>query len=30
LLAAAGKGATVALFVQREGVRQFLALRLPR
>jgi serine protease Do len=30
LAAAAGNGATVALLVQREGVRQFLALRLPR
>jgi serine protease Do len=29
-LQAAGKGATVALLVQREGVRQFLPLRLPR
>jgi serine protease Do len=30
LVAAAGKGATVALLVQRDGVRQFLPLRLPR
>jgi serine protease Do len=30
LLERAGKGATVALLVQREGVRQFLPLRLPR
>ena len=30
LVVSAGKGATVALLVQREGVRQFLALRLPR
>ena len=29
-LAAAGKGATVALLVQRGGVRNFLAMRLPR
>jgi serine protease Do len=26
----AGRGATVALLVQREGIRQFLPLRLPR
>jgi serine protease Do len=30
LVERAGKGATVALLVQREGVRQFLPLRLPR
>jgi serine protease Do len=30
LLQAAGQGATVALLVQRDGVRQFLALRVPR
>jgi serine protease Do len=30
LVAAAGRGATVALLVQREGERQFLPLRLPR
>lgn len=30
LLAAAGKGATVALLVQRESNRQFLPLRVPR
>ena len=30
LLAAAGKGTTVALLVQREGNRQFLPLRVPR
>ena len=30
LLGAAGKGATVALLVQRDGNRQFLPLRLPR
>jgi serine protease Do len=30
LVAAAGKGATVALLVQRDGIRQFLPLRLPR
>jgi S1-C subfamily serine protease len=30
LIAAAGKGATVALLVQRDGSRQFLPLRLPR
>jgi serine protease Do len=30
LVAAAGKGASVALLVQREGVRQFVPLRLPR
>jgi serine protease Do len=29
-LQAAGKGATVALLVQRDGVRQFVPLRLPR
>jgi serine protease Do len=29
-LQAAGKGASVALLVQRDGVRQFLPLRLPR
>jgi serine protease Do len=29
-LEGAGRGATVALLVQREGTRQFLALRLPR
>jgi serine protease Do len=29
-LAAAGKGATVALLVRREGSRQLLPLRLPR
>jgi serine protease Do len=29
-LSAAGKGATVALLVQRDGARQFLPLRLPR
>jgi serine protease Do len=30
LLAAAGKGTTVALLVQRERNRQFLPLRVPR
>jgi len=30
VLQAAGKGGTVALLVQRDGVRQFLPLRLPR
>jgi serine protease Do len=30
LLQAAGKGATVALLVQREGIRQFVPLRVPR
>ena len=30
VLAAAGKGATVALLVQRDGARQFVPLRLPR
>jgi serine protease Do len=30
LLERAGKGATVALLVQREGIRQFLPLRVPR
>jgi hypothetical protein len=30
VLAAAGKGATVALLVQRDGTRQFLPLRVPR
>jgi serine protease Do len=30
VLQAAGKGATVALFVQRDGVRQFVPLRVPR
>jgi serine protease Do len=30
ILSAAGKGATVALLVQRDGARQFLPLRLPR
>ena len=30
LLAAAGKGTTVALLIQREGTRQFLPLRVPR
>ncbi|HYI88094.1 MAG TPA: PDZ domain-containing protein, partial [Burkholderiales bacterium] len=30
LLAAAGRGATVALLLQREGNRQFLPLRVPR
>jgi serine protease Do len=30
LLAAAGRGSTVALLVQREGTRQFLPLRVPR
>jgi serine protease Do len=30
VLQTAGKGATVALLVQREGVRQFVPLRLPR
>jgi serine protease Do len=30
VLQAAGKGATVALLVQRDGVRQFVPLRLPR
>jgi serine protease Do len=30
LLNAAGKGATVALLVQRDGLRQFVPLRLPR
>ena len=30
LVAAAGSGATVALLVQRDGIRQFLPLRLPR
>jgi len=29
-LQAAGKGASVALLVQRDGTRQFLPLRLPR
>jgi putative N-acetylmannosamine-6-phosphate epimerase len=27
---AAGRGGTVALLVQRDGIRQFLPLRLPR
>jgi hypothetical protein len=27
---AAGKGATVALLVQRDGIRQFVPLRVPR
>jgi serine protease Do len=30
LLHAAGKGATVALLVQRDGIRQFVPLRVPR
>jgi serine protease Do len=30
LLQAAGKGATVALLVQRDGIRQFVPLRVPR
>ena len=30
LVERAGGGATVALLVQREGTRQFVALRLPR
>jgi serine protease Do len=30
LLAAAGKGTTVALLIQRESTRQFLPLRVPR
>ena len=30
VFAAAGKGATVALLVEREGTRQFLPLRVPR
>jgi serine protease Do len=30
MLHAAGKGATVALLVQRDGNRQFVPLRLPR
>jgi serine protease Do len=30
LLYAAGKGATVALLVQRDGIRQFVPLRVPR
>jgi serine protease Do len=30
LVAAAGQDATVALLVQRDGVRQFVPLRLPR
>jgi S1-C subfamily serine protease len=30
LLHAAGKGTTVALLVQRDGIRQFVPLRVPR